>query len=198
MASSSDITNYLLGDFNFVEFQLNRNNPSKSTIENDNCLNKIWEKIKDKYNVVDSFRILNPKLRRYSYIKNIVRSRIDRIYLNKTESGKTQNTNFSKTLWDDHKMYRINIFDNIDIGPGQWMLNIKLLSDKEFRKTLENEWMEFRKLKNSFRSLKDWWDAAKNYVRTIAVSYAQKKTKVKRQFFRMSKIKSKYLNLKTF
>ena len=61
------------------------------------------------------------------------------------------------------------------------MLNIKLLSDKEFRKTLENEWMEFRKLKNSFRNLKDRWDEAKNYVRTIAVSYAQKKTKVKRQ-----------------
>ena len=61
------------------------------------------------------------------------------------------------------------------------MHNIKLLSDKEFRKTLENEWMEFRKLKNSFRNVKDWWDGAKNYVRTIAVSYAQKKTKVKRQ-----------------
>ena len=60
-------------------------------------------------------------------------------------------------------MYRINIFDNIDIGPGQWMLNIKLISDKEFRKALENEWMEFRKFlqKNSFRNLEDWWDAGK-------------------------------------
>ena len=46
-------------------------------------------------------------------------------------------------------MYRINIFDNIDIGPGQWVLNIKLPSDKEFRKTLETEWMEFRKLKKN-------------------------------------------------
>ena len=43
---------------------MERNNPSKSTIENANCLNKIW-----KYNLVDSFRILNPKLGRYSYIK---------------------------------------------------------------------------------------------------------------------------------
>ena len=92
-----------------------------------------------------SFRILNPKLCRHCYIKNNVRSRINRIYINETENGKIQNTNFSKTLWDDHKMYRINIFDNIDIGPRQWMLNIKFLSDKEFSKTLENEWMEFRK-----------------------------------------------------
>ena len=65
LALSSDITNYLLGDFNFVESQLDRSNPSKSTHENDNCSNMTWEKIRDKHNLADSFRILKPKLGRY-------------------------------------------------------------------------------------------------------------------------------------
>ena len=95
-ALSNEITNYILGDFNFTESQLDRNKPSKNTIENDKSLNEIWEKIRDKYELADSFRVLNPKLRRYSYVKNNAMSRIDRIYITETEGGKIQNTNFYK------------------------------------------------------------------------------------------------------
>ena len=64
--------------------------------------------------------------------------------------GKFQNTNFYKTPWDDHKIYKINIFDNIDTGPGKWALNVNLLKDPTFMKTFEKEWIEFRKIKNEF------------------------------------------------
>ena len=37
-ALSNEITNYILGDFNFTESQLDRNKPSKNTIENDKSL----------------------------------------------------------------------------------------------------------------------------------------------------------------
>ena len=69
----------------------------------------------------------------------------------------------------------------MDIGPGQWALNVNLLKDP-FMKTLEKEWIEFRKIKNEFRSIKDWWDAIKSYIRTIAISYAQQKARIKRDF----------------
>ena len=49
-------------------------------------------------------------------------------------------------------------------------------------KTLEKEWIEFRIIKNEFRSIKDWWDAVKSYIRTIAISYAQQKARIKRDF----------------
>ena len=114
-------------------------------------------------------------------------SRIDRIYITKTEGGKIQNANFYKTLWDDHKIYKINIFDNIDIGPGQWALNVNLLNDPPFMKTLEKEWIEFRKIKNEFRSIKDWWDAVKSYIRTIAISYSQQKARIKRDYYKCRK-----------
>ena len=148
-ALSNEITNYILGDFNFTESQLDRNRPSKNTIENDKNLNEIWEKIRDKYELVDSFRVLNPKLRRYSYVKNNARSRIDCIYITETEGGKIQNINFYKTPWDDHKIYKINIFDNIDIGPGQWALNVNLLKDPTFMKTIEKNGSSLEKSKMS-------------------------------------------------
>ena len=159
---------------------MDRRQPSKSTVENDKDISEIWAKIRAKYELVDSFRILNPKLRRYSYVRNNAKSRIDRIYITEGESGKIQTTKFFKTPWEDHKIYKIDVFNNIDTGPGQWALNVKLLNDPTFLKTLGNEWIEFRKYKNDFQNIKDWWDAAKNYMRTIAVSYAQLKSQIKR------------------
>ena len=132
LASSDTITNYVLGDFNFTESQLDRSQPSKSTVENDKDISEIWAKIRAKYELVDSFRILNSKLRRYSYVKNNAKSRIDCIYITEGESGKIQNTKFFKTLWEDQKIYKIDVFDNIDTGPGQRALNVKLLNDPTF------------------------------------------------------------------
>ena len=125
-------------------------------------------------------------------MKNNAKSRIDRIYITEGENGKIQNTKFFKTPWEDHKIYKIDVFDNIDTGPGQWALNVKLLNDPTFLKTLGNEWIEFRKYKNDFQNIKDWWDAAKNCMRTIAVSYAQLKSQIKRDVIKMLKIKLKF------
>ena len=58
-ALSNEITNYISGDFNFIESLQDRNRPSKNTIENDKSLKEIWEKIRDKYELVDSFMYLS-------------------------------------------------------------------------------------------------------------------------------------------
>ena len=52
----SELTKYILGDFNFTESQLDRSRPSKSTVENDKDISEIWAKIRDKYELVDSFK----------------------------------------------------------------------------------------------------------------------------------------------
>ena len=113
-------------------------------------------------------------------MKNNTKSLIDRIYITEGESRKIQNTKFFKTTWEDHKIYKIDVFDNIDTRPGPWALNVKLLNDPTILKTLENEWIEFRKYKNAFQNIKDWWGGAKNYMRTSAVGYAQLKSQIKR------------------
>ena len=137
-ALSSENRNYVLGDFNFTESQLDRNRPNKNTIENNKHLNENWEKIRDEYELVDSFRILNPKLRGYFLMSNIARDPEYIAYTSpRLKVERFTRTKFFMTPWNDHKIYKINVFDNIDIGPGQWALNINLLRDRTFRKTLE-------------------------------------------------------------
>ena len=61
-------------------------------------------------------------------------------------------------------------------------LNIK----ENFRKN----WIEFRKISNEFRSIKDWWDAVKSYIRTIAIiATPNKKQESKETLLPMSKTK---------
>ena len=79
------------------------------------------------------------------------KSRIDRIYITEGESGKIQNIEFFKTPWEDHKIYKIDVFDNTDTGPGQWAPNVKLLNDPTLLKTLENKWIE---LENTIMTFK--------------------------------------------
>ena len=88
-------------------------------------------------------------------MKNNAKSRIDRIYITEGESGKIQNTEFFKNPWEDHKIYKIDVFDNIGTGPRQRASNVKPLNDPTFLKTLENEWIEFRKYINHFQNKKD-------------------------------------------
>ena len=61
--------NIILGDFNFVENNLDRTNKSRSgTNQMDNTLSKPWRDFSEKTGLSDPFRVRNPKRRTYSYI----------------------------------------------------------------------------------------------------------------------------------
>ena len=76
--------NILMGDFNFVEDALDQNVKLPNNLEKDRQVLSDWNKIKTDLNLVDTFRILNPLSRRYSFTRQNKksRSRIDRIYCN--------------------------------------------------------------------------------------------------------------------
>ena len=75
----------------------------------------------------------NPKTRRYSYVKGNSKSRLDRIYISDCQIGKILKAKFSMTLWDDHKMFQLEISKELDHGPGQWFLNSNHLTDPNFK-----------------------------------------------------------------
>ena len=77
--------NIILGDFNFVDEDLDRTNKSKSGKNQlDKTLAKPWIEFIGKLGLSDAFRLRNPKRRMYSYIhtKDNAKSRIHRVYLN--------------------------------------------------------------------------------------------------------------------
>ena len=77
--------NIILGDFNFVENDLDRTNQSRSgKNQMDSTLSKPWNDFTQRTGLCDPFRVRNPRRRTYSYIhtKDKSKSRIDRIYVN--------------------------------------------------------------------------------------------------------------------
>ena len=66
-ALSMTHTNILMGDFNFVEDALDRNGKLPNNLEKDRQVLFDCNKIKTDFDLVDTFRILNPLSRRYSF-----------------------------------------------------------------------------------------------------------------------------------
>ena len=66
-ALSMTHANILMGDFNFVEDALDRNCKLPNNLEKDRQVLFDWNKIKTDFDLVDTFRILNPLSRRYSF-----------------------------------------------------------------------------------------------------------------------------------
>ena len=99
------------------------------------------ESVKNTFDLNDTFRNINPQIRRYSHVeKNKKRkSRIDRIYISVSEPDKVLKQNFKETPWYDHKIVVVELSQSIDRGPGQWALNTDLPKfSHRGRKTMEH------------------------------------------------------------
>ena len=79
-------------------------------------------KVKDDFDLTDSYRAVNPTTRRYSYFTNNYRSksRTDRIYILSETTNNVLRTNFIETSWGGHGIFWIEFNSNIQRGPGQW------------------------------------------------------------------------------
>ena len=171
-----------MGDFNFVEESIDRNNhkPDCLVSAKDSLVINEWKAVKTTFDLNDTFRNINPQIRRYSYVaKNKKsKSRIDRICISGSEAGKVLRQNFKETPWDDHKIVVVELSQSIDRGPGQWALNTDLLRDTKFLTEVENQWSRFFELKNDFTSKVEWWDKAKAIVKTIAMIFSIHKKQI--------------------
>ena len=66
-AFSPNWINILMGDFNFVEDASDRSGKLPNALEKDRYLFCEWKSLKDDYDLVDTFRVLSPLIRRYSF-----------------------------------------------------------------------------------------------------------------------------------
>ena len=88
-----------MGDLNLVEDALDRNGKLPNAPEKERYLFSERKNIKDDYDLVHTFRVLNPLVIWYSFThpnKNSC-SRIERSYLSEKESGRALAHNFTDT-----------------------------------------------------------------------------------------------------
>ena len=134
--------NVILGDFNFVENDLDRTNRKRSgKNQMDKLLAKPWEEFTADLDLTDPFRARNPLRRMYSYIhtKDNAKSRIDRIYLNDENCNdllayKHIHTTFSKA----HKIVAFTLKEDCERGQGFWKMNTSILKDRAHQVLVES------------------------------------------------------------
>ena len=157
LKNSQTESKILLGDFNFIEEQIDTK--SKNTMTNQNLeLAKSFENIKKITNIDDCFRLKNPNLIRYTYSKGIaIRTRIDRCYATPDLTEHPIKTRFLPSLGDkDHKILCTSFSSEIEMGPGQWKLNTSILKDKAYIKLISDKIELFKLQKKKFLETKNW------------------------------------------
>ncbi|KAF9455644.1 Endonuclease/exonuclease/phosphatase, partial [Collybia nuda] len=125
----------LMGDFNFVENELDRfpHHKDKTGITDE------FEKLRKKYKWIDGWRIHNPTEKNFSYFQTTSgsMSRIDRIYL--TQELYTYAYNWEITTSaniSDHDIVYVEILKKQlpYMGKGMWRMNENILEYEPFKK----------------------------------------------------------------
>ena len=128
--------NIILGDFNFVDNNLDRTNQKRLGMNHmDRTLSSVWTEFVHRLDISDPFRERNPKKRMYSYVhtKDNAKSRLDRVYMN---DEKCSNIFYYKhTLTPFTRAHRILSFTlkkQNQRGPGYWKMNTSIISDRAY------------------------------------------------------------------
>ncbi len=129
--------NLILGDFNFVDNDLDRSSASRVGLNQcDRSLCPPWCELVDDLDLADAFRHRNPRRRMFSYIHTVhnARSRIDRVYVSDSFSNdivlyRHIHTPFIKA----HRVVTFTLKEGVERGPGFWKMNTSRLGDRAYQ-----------------------------------------------------------------
>ena len=162
----------LLGDFNVTLSSKDRSTGNKSFCESQEELMSLIMQ----FDLEDLWRRQNPNGRLYTYFhgRSNTYSRIDRAYTS---------TNLRVGVKIDPE---INTFSNhfqtivmkreptnFKRGKGYWILNCRLLQDKEYIQHMKELWRNWQNQPNDFRSISDWWEKGKQCIKVFTNLYTR-------------------------
>lgn len=129
--------NILLGDFNFVENDIDRVNQNGCGMNSaDKRVSGTWTDYLDQAGLVDAFRARNPKRRWFSYIhtQHNSKSRLDRLYINEENCYDIFHYKYlSQTIWPKaHRILTFVLRSSTERGPGFWKMNVSILPDQAY------------------------------------------------------------------
>ena len=136
--SPSD-NNIILGDFNFVDNDLDRTNKKLTGMNHkDTTLANRWIEFVNMMDLSDPFRLKNPKKRMFSYIhtQHAAKSRIDRVYTNDENCPDIFHYKHTPTRWV-HRVVTFSIRERTERGPGYWKMNTSILGDRAYSLLVE-------------------------------------------------------------
>ena len=130
-AHSPHERNIILGDFNFVELQIDRTGQHNKG-DKRYCLR--WTDLTTSLRLCDPYRLQYPKRIVYSYAEAQGRSRLDRVYLSEDTLHDVLHQKYTPTPFrSTHKIYSFTIQGTRQFGPGYWKMNSSILTDVAYK-----------------------------------------------------------------
>ena len=174
----------LLGDFNFIDYALDKANGLNPT---DRMVCKAWLPLLSEFDLVDPFRMQNPNKKVWSFIgsgkpKN---SRIDRLYINSTESPNMTQMNYNQTPFGGHRILKFTKKGTTEHGKGYYKMNTSILKEPKHRELIETLAVEVSNLDSDpIRKWQTFTMLAKSRSMTYSKQRSLIKNKLKRKLLK--------------
>ncbi len=93
----------------------------------------------DVFNLVDTWRAVNPNSRRYTWHARGISSRVDYLFISEHLLNEVNECKINPGLHSDHSILSLELNTNkINRGKGLWKFNLKLLKDMDYVKLVKN------------------------------------------------------------
>ena len=168
--------NIIIGDFNFIENELDK---AKGMDPRDRNMNKEWIKVKSHAQIEDPMRVQYPKKKVYSFVGPMGKSRGDRLYVNEELTHLITNYTYEMTPFNGaHKILRFRLANQQPRGAGIWKLNTSILNDPLYSNLVEDTISNTDRL--NVGDPRVWWEIFLNAIKCKTVTYCKTKKAVER------------------
>jgi hypothetical protein len=168
----------LSGDFNCIENTLLDKvggNPLSGTVGFDELRD-----FTEQHNLGDVWRATHPQDLAFMWNTRdfSIHSRLDRWYIPNAELN-TATSRIQACTHSDHSLVeiKVDLRDGRKRGKGVWKLNNSILQDKTFQHMVRNFRSFWKRCKDDFYSPAEWWDAAKEHLKRIAIRHSVTKSR---------------------
>ena len=187
------------GDFNLF-FSSKIESAGGNPVFKKKSVSKLIELLKS-YDLVDIWRIRNPKTKRYTFRQNhfsgFLQRRLDYIFVSNSLQESTKNVDILAALSSDHSPVFLNLTkcENIQKGNGFWKFNNSLLFHEEFKIMLKDHISNTIMLLETETTInfRSKWEFLKYEIRKFSMKYS--KTLKKNETIRKNLLEA---NLKDF
>ncbi len=160
----------MLGDWNSV---LTNDMCNKGKNEHHKRQSKLIEHFFQ--NWIDVHKIITTNIK-YTYTNHGYRARLDRVYIKDSNLHSITDYKIEPSTFSDHDQIKIKTkWGKRPVwGRRLWKMNIEILSDKEYRKRIEND-IEIFKLNKTFYDPMESWDLLKSKIKQTTIEYTRQK-----------------------
>ena len=180
-----DAATITAGDFNMVENPARDRCGGTVTVAHTRGLTEL-QALKYQEGLVDVWRERHPSLNIFTWSapNNLVHSRLDRFYLEKTLREDFLTQVHTHNPWSDHRIVTLTLqvkTKDAARGGGYWKLNTSLLDDTEYTETITELITAWKQRREDYDDIQSWWRDLKIRVKLISVELSVRRNRERRE-----------------